>query len=157
MAGHRGLGCAIALAATLAAAPAWASGSGGGASEDAGQSSALDRARGSIEAENYGLAVERLNTLLPAQADNADVHNLLGYALRKQGKLAEAEAAYDRALELDPEHRGALEYKGELHVRRGELDEARDLLSRLDEACGLFGCEEYEELQKVIKNAAKDS
>lgn len=156
MAGRRELRCAVTLAAVLAAAPVWASGGGSIASEDAGQSSALERARGSIQAGNHGLAVERLNELLPKQADNPDVHNLLGYALRKQGKLAKAEAAYDRALELDPDHRGALEYKGELHVRRGELDRARDLLSRLDEACGLFGCEEHEELQKAIEKATED-
>jgi len=37
---------------------------------------------------------------------SAASHVLLGGALAMQGKLAEAQAEYERALDLDPEQRG---------------------------------------------------
>jgi hypothetical protein len=50
---------------------------------------------------------------------------------------------------LDPMHRGANEYLGEMWVELGRLDEARKRLAILDQACP-FGCTEYEDLERVI-------
>ena len=44
-----------------------------------------------------------------------------GFASRKLGDYAASEVAYDKALAIDPKHKGALEYKGELFLTLGNL------------------------------------
>lgn len=90
------------------------------------------------------------------QAGNADWHNLMGYTLRKQAppQLAESEAEYLQALRIDPNHRGANEYLGELYVMKGELAKARERLAVLERLCP-SGCEQREDLQKAIAGAGK--
>lgn len=82
---------------------------------------------------------------------NADWHNLMGYSHRKATNpdLATAEHHYDEALRLNPKHRGALEYSGELYLMKGELPKAEARLAALDKLCTL-PCEEYTDLKKAI-------
>ncbi|MBS1173793.1 MAG: tetratricopeptide repeat protein [Proteobacteria bacterium] len=56
---------------------------------------------------------------------------------------------YDKALALDPKHRGAHEYIGEAYLIAGDLAKAEEHLAILDKLC-FFGCEEYSELKKKI-------
>lgn len=88
------------------------------------------------------------------QAASADWHNLMGYTLRKQAppQFAEAESQYLEALRIDPGHRGANEYLGELYVMKGELTKARERLVVLEKLCP-GGCEEREDLQRAIAAA----
>ncbi|KQV61028.1 hypothetical protein ASC95_06320 [Pelomonas sp. Root1217] len=88
------------------------------------------------------------------QAGNADWHNLMGYTLRKQAppQFGEAEAQYLQALRIDPNHRGANEYLGELHVMKGELPKARERLAVLEKLCPA-GCEQRDDLQRAIAAA----
>jgi Flp pilus assembly protein TadD len=82
---------------------------------------------------------------------NADWNNLMGYSLRK-GKtpdLARAERFYNEALRIDPKHRGALEYSGELYLMLGDLPKAEARLAALDKAC-FFGCEEFSDLKSAV-------
>ncbi len=69
------------------------------------------------------------------QPDNADAHNLLGFSTRKLDDLETAKKHYDRALAIDPDHKGALEYLGELYLETGDLENAEALLARLIAAC----------------------
>jgi Flp pilus assembly protein TadD len=82
---------------------------------------------------------------------NADWNNLMGYSLRK-GKtpdLAGAERFYNEALRINPKHRGALEYSGELYLMMGDLAKAEARLASLDKAC-TFGCEELKDLKAAV-------
>ncbi len=54
----------------------------------------------------------------------AEVETQRGTAYIFQNKLAEAEAAFARALELDPKHYRALTNRGNLALERNEVDEA---------------------------------
>lgn len=108
----------------------------------------LDEARAHIAAEAWPQAINALRTARPMAPNNADLHNLLGFALRKSGDLSAAGAAYDRALTLDPDHLGALEYQGELFLMLGRPDAAAANLARLEALCG--ACEEYRELAATI-------
>ncbi len=102
-----------------------------------------------IKANKYDAAVK---TLLAAnQPDSADWNNLLGYAQRKKTPpdLAAAERYYQAALKIDPKHRGALEYYGELFLMKNDLAGAEQMLARLNKAC-FFSCEEYRELKDEI-------
>ncbi len=83
------------------------------------------------------------------QPKNADAHNLLGFSHRKLDKPETAKKHYDRALAIDPAHKGALEYLGELYLETGDLQAAEALLARLVAACP-DGCEERDDLAEEI-------
>lgn len=55
----------------------------------------------------------------------------LGYALRRLGRHAEALAAYDRAIELEPRYAEAVEYRAEAYLQLGRLEEAKAEYLRL--------------------------
>ena len=102
-----------------------------------------------IKAKNYDGAIK---TLLAAnQPNSADWNNLLGYAQRKKNPpdLAAAERYYQAALKIDPKHKGALEYYGELLLMKNDLAGAEQMLARLDKVC-FFSCEEYRDLKEAI-------
>lgn len=112
--------------------------------------STLSPAKDAIESGNFSKAIELL--LAVDQKQSADWNNLMGYSLRKKSNpdLNEAEKYYQIALNLDPKHRGALEYYGELLLLKNDLNGAEIMLSRLDKAC-VFSCEEYRDLKKSIQ------
>ena len=109
----------------------------------------LTAARADLKAQRF----EQMAVALRAAnaVESADWHNLLGYALRKKSPpdLADAEVHYKRALEIEPRHRLALEYYGELFLMKGDLAGAEAMLARLDKACR-FGCEEYRDLKAAV-------
>jgi len=109
----------------------------------------LAKARKEIKKRDYDDAVKLLTRVVRDQPENADAHNLLGYSYRKLGQLDPAREHYDRALELDPKHKGALEYLGELYLQTGDLKAAEGLLERLAAACP-DGCEERQDLAEEI-------
>ena len=83
---------------------------------------------------------------------SADWHNLMGYVLRK-GSPADLDGAdrhYREALRIEPRHKGALEYSGELALMRGDLAGAEQKLAALDRVC-LFGCEEFTDLKQAVQ------
>lgn len=82
---------------------------------------------------------------------SADWNNLMGYSHRKAKvpDYAAAEAHYNAALRIDPKHRGALEYSGELYLMMGDLPKAEERLAALDKAC-TFGCGELRDLRAAV-------
>ena len=102
-----------------------------------------------IDDERYELAIDRLQEAIDSDAGNADAWNLLGYASRKQGDLEQSARAYSLALKIDPDHKDALEYQGELFLIQGHQAAAEDNLSRLKILCP-DGCEQYDELLEAI-------
>lgn len=109
----------------------------------------LSPARAMIAEKNWSGAVAELKKVNdPA---SADWNNLMGYSLRKAdaANVAEAEKYYDEALRIDPKHRGALEYSGELYLITGNLPMAEQRLAALDKAC-FMPCEEYSDLKRAV-------
>ena len=109
----------------------------------------LATARAFIAANNWTSAIDELKRV--NDTGSADWNNLMGYSHRKAKvpDYAAAERYYDEALRIDPKHRGALEYSGELFLIKGDLAKAEQRLAALDKACRL-GCEEYTDLKKAI-------
>ena len=120
---------------------------GGGGKEN--DSKELKQARKLINSEDYAGALPLLETVIAEEPKNADAHNWMGYAQRHLGNYELSKVHYEQALEIDPKHRGALEYYGELHLKMDNLAAAEELLARLDKACW-FGCEEFDELEEAI-------
>ena len=117
--------------------------------EPARSSEKLDAVRAQIAAKNFPGAIDELKRL--NDSGDADWNNLMGYSLRKAPTpdFAGAERFYNEALRIDPRHRGALEYSGELYLQTGDLARAEQRLAALDKACR-FGCSEYSDLKKAI-------
>ena len=76
---------------------------------------------------------------------------MLGYSYRKLGKNEEAFEYYNRALKLDPRHRGTHEYIGKLYLNLNQPEYAKKHLDKLDSIC-IFGCDEYTTLKKAIQD-----
>ena len=109
----------------------------------------LTAVRAKIKARDWKGAIADLNSLINEGTQHADVYNLLGFSLRNDGDTKTAQTFYKKALEFDPDHKGALEYQGELYVKLGDLAKARENAARLARLCPQ-GCEELEDLQKAI-------
>jgi Flp pilus assembly protein TadD len=106
-----------------------------------------------IDAKDFKAAIAELTPMLDA-TPNADVFNLMGFSLRKSGDVKQASTFYMKALDLDPNHKGALEYQGELYLQIGDVDHAKANLAKLATLCPQ-GCEERDELEKQVNAAAK--
>lgn len=109
----------------------------------------LTAVRSEVKAQRWDQAITLLRS---ANAiDSAEWHNLLGFALRKRmpPDLSSAEMHYQKALEIDPKHRQAMEYYGELLLMKNDVAGAQALLKRLERAC-FFGCEEQRDLKEAI-------
>ena len=79
-----------------------------------------------------------------------------GLRLAQARRLRPRSRLYDKALELDPHHRGALEYLGEAYLELDRPDDAAALLERLATACQRVAhggvdwqdsCEEWQDLK----------
>jgi Flp pilus assembly protein TadD len=112
----------------------------------------LTSVRAKIDAKDYAGALVELRGVAEDN-QQADVYNLMGYTLRKTGDYKTSLTYYTKALELQPGHKAAREYLGELYVETGEMAKAEEQVASLKQLCP-SGCEELEDLQKAI--AAKD-
>jgi Flp pilus assembly protein TadD len=109
----------------------------------------LAPARAQISQKNWPAAIAELKRI--NDSGSADWQNLMGYSLRKNQPpdRAAAERHYDEALRLNPQHRGALEYSGELYLLTNRLPLAEARLAALDKVC-LLPCDEYTDLKQAI-------
>src|SRR6266511_2409568 len=102
-----------------------------------------------IDAKDWSTAITSLNAAALRDTRNADIQNYLGYAYRHAGQLDLAFRHYQRALQLNPRHRGAHEYVGEAYLVVHNLAKAEEHLAALQQIC-LIPCEEYADLQQKI-------
>ena len=109
----------------------------------------LAAVRAKLTAKDFKAAIADLNGLIDGGVQHADVYNLLGFSLRKSGDTKGALTFYRKALEFDPDHKGALEYLGELFVETGDIAKAREQVAHLQKLCPK-GCEELQDLEKTI-------
>lgn len=107
-----------------------------------------------IKMKNYSAAYLLLLELPEVQKDEADRQNLLGFTARKHGQLKKAGEHYESALSIDPQHRGALEYQGELFLKLGQFEKANSNLDLLKKQCWI-SCLERTKLQKAIDQYEK--
>ena len=110
----------------------------------------LASVRAKIKAKDYKAALAELRDLAE-DTQNADIYNLLGFTLRKTGDYTTSLSYYNKALDLQPDHKAAREYLGELYVETGHMDKAKEQLAMLTKLCPA-GCEEREDLQRAIAN-----
>jgi len=102
-----------------------------------------------IEAGRYETAIDELHAELDIDPDNPDILSLLGFSYRKTRNFEDALTFYEWALKVEPEHKGANEYLGELYLETNQFDKAVRQLEILDSLC-TFSCKEYSKLKKMI-------
>jgi len=153
----------LSLLAVFAVASAHAAGGGGGGGGGGGMTtlsngklSAADpeytQGVAEIEAAHFPQAVTLLESYVSrsaAHAQDADAQNWLGYAYRKSGNLDAAFLHYDKALAINPRHRGAHEYMGEAYLMTGNIAQAEEHLKALDKLC-FTPCTEYSQLKHEV-------
>jgi Flp pilus assembly protein TadD len=111
----------------------------------------LTKIRSLIAAKNFSAALSALKVADKAFPNNADINNLLGYSARNLKQYKPAATYYVKALRIDPNHLGALEYQGELFMLTKKTSDAKKNLAKLKSLCGV-NCEEYLDLKKAIGN-----
>ncbi|HTO10303.1 MAG TPA: tetratricopeptide repeat protein [Candidatus Binatia bacterium] len=148
----------IVFVVLLAGAPSPVRAAGGGGGDDSAARKPVDpdytAAVKAIKAGQYPAAIRLLEGVTTRDAKNADAFNWLAYATRKNGDPAAAIPIYEKALALDPGHRGAHEYIGEAYLQLDNLAKAKDHLARLDKLC-LLPCSEYSDLKKAVNTYEK--
>jgi tetratricopeptide (TPR) repeat protein len=102
-----------------------------------------------LNANNFKQALADLKIIDSEFKNNADVNNLLGYSSRKLKQYKPAARYYEKALKINPNHLGAIEYQGELFVLTNKVSAAKRNLAKLEKLCGIK-CGEYLDLKKAI-------
>ncbi len=117
----------------------------------------MKSARAAIAQAEWRTAKFETQKVIAEDPANADAHNLLAYAYRKQEKpdLATAFAHYKIALQLNPLHKGAHEYIGEAYLLDHKPQLAEQHLAELEQICGNRVCEEYLDLAQALSDYRK--
>ncbi|NBO51453.1 MAG: hypothetical protein EBU86_03275 [Actinobacteria bacterium] len=102
-----------------------------------------------LDSKNFSQAVADLKVLDKEFANNADINNLLGFASRNLMQYKQSATYYSKALKINPNHLGALEYQGELFLKTKKVDQAKKNLAKLKKLCGV-NCPEYLDLKQAI-------
>ena len=152
------------------AAPSFAMGGGGGgysgSSGTYGQSSAPSSSTGDyaialrlIKHQQYADAISHLGSALADKPQDPDILNYLGYTHRMVGQsltdpsqaseFKTSLAYYQRALAIDPNHKGVHEYLGELYLQMHDSASAANEMKTLEALCP-SGCDERETLGKAM-------
>lgn len=109
----------------------------------------LTRINSILYKNDFRAARTALLTLDKEFANNADINNLLGFSSRKLKDYRASATYYTKALRINPNHLGALEYQGELFVTTKKIAAAKRNLKKLERLCGV-DCKEYKDLKKAI-------
>lgn len=139
---------ALTVALSLAASHAFAFGS----TSEPSPSDDYKKAVKAVEAKDFATAETLLLAYVVKKEKDADGWNYLAFSQRNLGKTDEAMTNYGKALAINPEHKGALEYQGELFITLGNLDAAKANLAKLEVVCKKK-CEERDTLQAAIERA----
>jgi predicted Zn-dependent protease len=95
---------------------------------------------------------------LRSAANQSDprIQTMIGFSLRKLGRVEEAMTYYHKVLATHPERTNTRQYLGEAFLQLGQPAKARDQLAEIGKRCGI-ACEDYrllaDEIAKFEKTA----
>ena len=101
--------------------------------------------------KKYEKALSLLIKSNEKKPNQADTLNYLGFTTRKLGDYVGGEQYYLKGLAIDPQPNGINEYLGELYVVTNRINLAKERLKVLENC----NCEEYDELNEIIKGTKK--
>ena len=126
---------------------AWSFGSG------SSQKPSFEEGRDLALEGKYEAAIGKLQRVVEDDSQNADAWNMLGFSYRNTGEFDLAWDAYERALAIDPAHKGAHEYVGEWYLMQGDIASAKRQLKKLEALCP-SECEERSTLASKVAAAS---
>ena len=137
----------------------FAAGGDGGGSSDASlydEAVKLVKRAGKLERKEkldkakklYSQAFSKLEKAHKKNKKDPDILNYMGFTSRKVGNFEIAEKFYLQGLSIKPNHNGINEYLGERYVQTNRIDKANERLEILKNC----NCDEYKELELIIKN-----
>ena len=132
--------------ALLFSTPVWAAGSYG---YEPSASKLINDAKKLIKNDKYERAIKKLKKAIKEEPDNADIFNYLGFAHRKILDYDKSKIYYEKALSIQPDHKLALEYQGELFLKLDDVHSAQSNLVKLRVLCP-EGCDELTDLDIAI-------
>ena len=103
-----------------------------------------------VKRRDYPAAIRCFEDVVARDDRNANAYNWLGYSIRQSGDATRAIPVYEKALAIDPKHKGAHEYIGEAYLALDNPGKAKEYLARLDKLC-FFSCSEYRDLKKAVE------
>lgn len=142
---------AIAVSASLLllTSPVFAAGSNSAYSNAKPVDSNFTQGMAAIKAKDWNQVITSMKKVVEKDENNANAWNHIGHAYRQIGDMENSFKHYERALTIDPKHKGAHEYIGEAYLVVKKLDKAEEHLAILKKLC-TFRCEEYTELKDKI-------
>ena len=147
----------LALAALVGSIPVPSHADGGGGGDGPARVSPAKpedpdytQATKAIKAEDFAAAIQHLEKVVARDGTNADAHNWLAYAVRRNGDPAASLPIYRKTLAIDPKHRGAHEYIGEAYLALDDVAKAKEHLAALNRLC-FFPCSQYRDLKNAIE------
>tara|TARA_Y100001935_G_scaffold222359_1_gene197099 strand:- start:97 stop:579 length:483 start_codon:yes stop_codon:yes gene_type:complete len=149
----------VIIISILMSSTLFAAGGDGGGSSDASlydEAVKLVKRAGKLERKDkldkakklYSQAFTKLEKAHKKNKKDPDILNYMGFTSRKVGNFDVAEKFYLQGLSIKPNHNGINEYLGELYVQTNRIDKANERLAILKNC----NCEEYKELELIIKN-----
>ncbi len=103
-----------------------------------------------LDLKDYQAALPLLANVIKSEPENPDAENLTGFAHRMLKNYDLAFSHYNRALELDPKHKGAHEYIGISYLETDQLEKAEAILASLKKLCAF--CAERRSLDGAVKS-----
>jgi predicted Zn-dependent protease len=100
----------------------------------------------------HAAALETLRSA--ADQNDPRVQTMIGFALRKLGRVDEAMGYYQRVLAAHPERTTTRQYLGEAFLQIGDVAGAREQLAEIGRRCGI-ACEDYQLLAEEIAKYEK--
>ena len=110
-----------------------------------------DVAKRLLRHKQYAEAIPHLQFALADKPQDADILNDLGYAKRMVGNYDDALYYDQRAITIEPGHKGAHENMGELYLLKNDLLSAQKELETLTTLCP-SDCDERTALAQAIAN-----
>ena len=74
---------------------------------------------------------------------------MIGFSLRKLGRIDEAMGYYQKVLAAHPDRTNTRQYLGEAFLQKGEPAKAKEQLAEIAKRCGI-ACEDYQLLADEI-------
>jgi len=96
---------------------------------------------------NYEAALTTLRSA--ANQNDPRIQTMIGFTLRKQGRVDEAFSYYFKALATRPDATTTRQYLGEAYLQTGNPAKAREQLAEIAKRCGT-ACEDYVALAEEI-------